>query len=128
MKIQQWEDKGLSHFSYAILSECASEIALVDPARNPEPYLNFASDFGRHPIPVRSALFLHGLWYSIPVLLILGAHENRFITLADGALTAQIVETLVNAGFPVEGIWQHEQTVEDFYLSLVKPPPLPKAN
>ncbi len=44
MKIQQWEDKGLSHFSYAILSECASEIALVDPARNPEPYLNFASE------------------------------------------------------------------------------------
>ena len=38
-------------------------------------YLNFASDFGRNPIPVRSALFLHGLWYSIPVLLILGAHE-----------------------------------------------------
>ena len=38
-------------------------------------YLNFASDFGRHAIPVRSALFLHGFWYSIPVLLILGAHE-----------------------------------------------------
>jgi len=42
MKIQQWEDKGLSHFSYAILSECSQQIALVDPARNPQPYFEFA--------------------------------------------------------------------------------------
>ena len=31
---------------------------------------------------------------------------------------------LVAAGIAVEGIWQHEQTVEDFYLSLVKSPPV----
>ena len=38
MKIEQFEDQDLSHFSYAILSEETREIALVDPARNPQQY------------------------------------------------------------------------------------------
>ena len=42
MKIEQFEDKGLAHFSYAILSECAREIVLIDPARNPQQYYNYA--------------------------------------------------------------------------------------
>ncbi|WP_201985150.1 MBL fold metallo-hydrolase [Hymenobacter rubidus] len=42
MKIEQFEDKGLAHFSYAILSECAREIVLIDPARNPQPYDDYA--------------------------------------------------------------------------------------
>ena len=42
MKINQFEDKGLAHFSYAILSECAREIVLIDPARNPQPYYDYA--------------------------------------------------------------------------------------
>ncbi|SDY47280.1 MBL fold metallo-hydrolase [Hymenobacter psychrophilus] len=42
MKIEQFEDKGLAHYSYAILSECAREIVLVDPARDPQPYYDFA--------------------------------------------------------------------------------------
>ncbi|WP_035564036.1 MBL fold metallo-hydrolase [Hymenobacter sp. IS2118] len=42
MKIEQFDDKGLSHFSYAILSECAREIVLIDPARNPQPYYDYA--------------------------------------------------------------------------------------
>ncbi len=40
MKIEQFEDKNLAHFSYAILSE--GKVALVDPARNPKPYYDFA--------------------------------------------------------------------------------------
>jgi ABC-2 type transport system ATP-binding protein len=52
--------------------------------------------------------------------LITGTSEDRFITVADGHSTAEINQTLVSAGFAVEGIWQHEQTVEDFYLGLVK--------
>ncbi|ANE49923.1 rhodanese-like domain-containing protein [Flavisolibacter tropicus] len=44
MKIQQWEDKGLAHFSYAVLSECEKKIVLIDPARNPQPYLEFAKE------------------------------------------------------------------------------------
>ena len=42
MKIEQFEDKALAHFSYAILSECAREIVLIDPARNPQPYYDYA--------------------------------------------------------------------------------------
>lgn len=42
MKIQQFEDKGLSHYSYAILSECERKIVLIDPARNISEYLDYA--------------------------------------------------------------------------------------
>lgn len=44
MKIKQFEDKNLSHFSYAILRECEQEIILVDPARNPQQYLDYAKE------------------------------------------------------------------------------------
>lgn len=40
MKIEQFFDKGLAHLSYAILSD--GEVALIDPARNPMPYYDFA--------------------------------------------------------------------------------------
>jgi hydroxyacylglutathione hydrolase len=40
MEIKQFEDINLSHYSYAILSK--GEIALVDPARDPKPYYEFA--------------------------------------------------------------------------------------
>ncbi|MFD2146078.1 hypothetical protein [Mucilaginibacter antarcticus] len=42
MKIEQFEDKGLAHYSYAILSECESKIVLIDPARDIAPYLSYA--------------------------------------------------------------------------------------
>jgi membrane-associated protease RseP (regulator of RpoE activity) len=38
-------------------------------------YLSFDSDFGRRAIEVGPAVFWQGLWYSAPVVLILGAHE-----------------------------------------------------
>ena len=60
--------------------------------------------------------------------LITATAEERFITLADGHSTAEITRALVASGIAVEGIWQHEQTVEDFYLSLVKPPPILPTN
>jgi len=40
MHIEQFTDKPLAHYSYAILSD--DKIALVDPARNPLPYYEFA--------------------------------------------------------------------------------------
>jgi ABC-2 type transport system ATP-binding protein len=55
--------------------------------------------------------------------LIAGARDGHFITLKDGISTAEVARTLVGAGMAVEGIWQHEQTLEDFYLTLIKPPP-----
>ncbi|MFD2247382.1 MBL fold metallo-hydrolase [Pontibacter ruber] len=42
MKIKQFEDKGLAHYSYAVLSEQTREVVLVDPARNPQPYYDYA--------------------------------------------------------------------------------------
>jgi ABC-2 type transport system ATP-binding protein len=51
--------------------------------------------------------------------LITATAEDRFITVADGHSTAEITHALVSAGMAVEGIWQHEQTVEDFYMGLV---------
>lgn len=56
--------------------------------------------------------------------LISGATDGQFIVLYDGTSTADVTRALVSAGMAVEGIWQHEQTLEDFYLSLVKAPPV----
>lgn len=56
--------------------------------------------------------------------LISEATDGRFIVLYDGASTADVTRALVSAGIAVEGIWQHEQTLEDFYLGLVKAPPV----
>ena len=44
MQIKQFEDKNLSHYSYAILSECEKKIILIDPARNAKQYLDFAKE------------------------------------------------------------------------------------
>jgi len=40
-QIKQFEDKGLAHYSYAILAD--KKVVLVDPARNPRPYYEFAA-------------------------------------------------------------------------------------
>ena len=53
--------------------------------------------------------------------LITAAAEEKFITLAEGRSVAEIAQALVAAGLAVEGVWQHEQTVEDFYLNLIRP-------
>lgn len=42
MEIKQFEDKPLSHYSYAILSD--RKIALVDPERDPSKYYDFAKE------------------------------------------------------------------------------------
>lgn len=42
MKIKQFEDKPLAHYSYAIISE--GKMALVDPARDPMPYYQLAEE------------------------------------------------------------------------------------
>lgn len=42
MKIKQFKDEPLAHYSYAIVSE--GEMALVDPGRNPQQYYRFAEE------------------------------------------------------------------------------------
>lgn len=44
MQIKQFEDKNLSQFSYAVLSDCEKKIVLIDPARNVQPYLAYAKE------------------------------------------------------------------------------------
>ena len=44
MQIKQWEDKNLAQFSYGIVSDCEKKIVLIDPARNPQQYLDFAKE------------------------------------------------------------------------------------
>ena len=44
MQITQFEDKNLSHYSYAILSEQQKKIVLIDPARNTRQYIDFAKN------------------------------------------------------------------------------------
>ena len=44
MQIKQFEDKNLSHYSYAILSDCEKKIILIDPSRNPNQYLDYAKE------------------------------------------------------------------------------------
>lgn len=43
MEIIQIEDKSLAHYSYVLISN--GEIALVDPARNPQPYYGLAKQY-----------------------------------------------------------------------------------
>jgi ABC-2 type transport system ATP-binding protein len=61
--------------------------------------------------------------------IITGSTEEKYIALTEGRTTAEAAKVLVEADIAVEGIWQQDQTLEDFYLSLVKAaPPLPKNN
>ena len=46
MLIKQFEDINLSHYSYAILSKSEKKIILIDPARNPQQYLDYAKERG----------------------------------------------------------------------------------
>ena len=59
--------------------------------------------------------------------IITGAEDEKYISLVEGRTIAEATKMLVDGNFSVEGIWQHEQTLEDFYLGLIKAaPPLPK--
>ncbi|QDA59130.1 MBL fold metallo-hydrolase [Hymenobacter jejuensis] len=42
VQIQQFYDKGLAHASYAI--RCGRQVAIIDPARDPQPYYDFADE------------------------------------------------------------------------------------
>jgi ABC-2 type transport system ATP-binding protein len=55
--------------------------------------------------------------------IITGSVDGKFITLSEGRTTAEVAKVLVGANIPLEGIWQQEQTLEEFYLSLVKSAP-----
>ncbi len=55
--------------------------------------------------------------------IITGAADGKYISLGEGRTIAEATKLLVGANVSVEGIWQHEQTLEDFYLGLIKRKP-----
>lgn len=55
--------------------------------------------------------------------IITASSDGQFITLKEGRTPAQAVKVLVNANIPVDGIWRHEQTLEDFYMELIRETP-----
>lgn len=54
MKIIQFEDKPLAHYSYAIIS--GNEMAVVDPARDPKPYYQLAE---KHKVQIKAVFETH---------------------------------------------------------------------
>ena len=54
--------------------------------------------------------------------LISADRDGRFIALPDGVATDQIVRFLVAQDMPVHEIAPQDQTLEEFYLALMKPP------
>jgi ABC-2 type transport system ATP-binding protein len=52
--------------------------------------------------------------------IISGSIDGKYIALNEGRTTAEVAKALVTADIPVQGIWHEEQTLEDFYLTLVK--------
>ncbi|WP_040397428.1 MBL fold metallo-hydrolase, partial [Cesiribacter andamanensis] len=50
LKIKQFYDTGLAHASYAVLSE--GKLAVIDPGRDPEPYLAYAREQGAQLVAV----------------------------------------------------------------------------
>jgi glyoxylase-like metal-dependent hydrolase (beta-lactamase superfamily II)/rhodanese-related sulfurtransferase len=95
MKIEQFEDKGLAHFSYAILSECAREIVLIDPARNPQPYYDYAA---AHEARIVAIIETH------PHADFISSHLE--IAQATGAVIR--VSRLLGADYPHEGFDEGE--------------------
>ena len=60
--------------------------------------------------------------------IITGSSDGKFITLSEGHGVAEAVKVLVTANIPVDGIWPHEPTLEDFYMELIKGPPAKVSN
>jgi ABC-2 type transport system ATP-binding protein len=52
--------------------------------------------------------------------LVAEARDGRLIALTEGAGSHQVVRVLVESGMPVYEIAQQEETLEDFYLALMK--------
>jgi ABC-2 type transport system ATP-binding protein len=53
--------------------------------------------------------------------LISGERDGQFVLLADGVATEEVVRFLVGRNISVHEIARHEETLEDFYLALMKP-------
>ncbi len=85
MLIKQFEDKHLSHYSYAILSDCESKIVLIDPARKAGPYYDFAK---QHQAQIIGVIETH------PHADFVSSHLEIEGTTGAGIYTSKLVEPL----------------------------------
>lgn len=80
-------------------------------------------------VALRTKDFAAATGYLRQAGLISGSDGKEFILINEGVPTAEITRALVQGGHEVAGIWAREQTLEDFYLELVKSAPnRPKQN
>jgi hydroxyacylglutathione hydrolase len=101
MKIRQFEDNHLSHYSYAILSECEQKMILIDPARNVEPYLVYAKEMEASIV---------GVIETHPHADFVSSHLEIFQTIGATIYTSK----LVDAAYP------HQSFDEGQYLQFGK--------
>lgn len=90
MKIQQFEDKHLSQYSYAVLSECEKKIILIDPSRDVQPYLDFAA---------QNDAKIVGVTETHPHADFVSSHLELYQTLGVTLYTSK----LVDAAYPHQG-------------------------
>ena len=90
MQIKQWEDKNLAQFSYAILSDTERQIVLIDPSRNPKPYLEYAREMNAQII---------GIIETHPHADFISGH----LELSQLAGAAIYISSLVGAAYPHTG-------------------------
>lgn len=90
MKIQQFEDKHLSQYSYAILSDCEKKIILIDPARDVQPYLDYAA---------QNEAQIVGVIETHPHADFVSSHLELYQTLGATLYTSK----LVDAAYPHQG-------------------------
>jgi glyoxylase-like metal-dependent hydrolase (beta-lactamase superfamily II)/rhodanese-related sulfurtransferase len=90
MKIRQFEDKHLSHYSYAIVSECEQKMVLIDPARDVQPYLAYAKEM---------EATIEGIIETHPHADFVSSHLELYQTLGANIYTSK----LVDAAYPHQG-------------------------
>lgn len=90
MKIQQFEDKHLAQYSYAVLSECEKKIILIDPARDTQPYLTYAA---------QNDAQIVGVIETHPHADFISSHLELYQTLGATLYTSN----LVDAAYPHQG-------------------------
>ncbi len=101
MHIKQFEDKNLSHYSYAIFSDCERKIILIDPSRNPQQYFDYAKENDAQ---------ITGVIETHPHADFVSSHLELQETLGATIYASKIVE----AGYP------HQTFDEDDLLQLGK--------
>ena len=110
MDIQQFEDKGLAHYAYAIYSDQTNEIVLIDPARDIKPYLDYAA---------QQAARIVGVIETHPHADFVSSH----LELQETTGAAVYCSRLVGAGYPYTGFDEGDEiSLGDITLRALNTP------